>query len=200
MEQRKINLLTALFLSFGIIYAFSLYMQAGLLPVGVIFGSMMGGLMGWRKTTAHHPADPIKVVPLYLLLLVLFNIHVGEEYLTHFNQAIASISGHNWEDKNFTFFIALMGPIIWIYGAFSLWLKRPFGNFILWFMIVGMILGEPTHFLVFPLVKIYQQGGRYEYFSGMYTALFPMVPAILAMLVIFVDSKKFKAQNKKSMV
>jgi hypothetical protein len=29
-----------------------------------------------------------------------------------------------------------------------------------------------------------QQGVGYEYFSGMYTALFPMIPAILALAVI----------------
>lgn len=56
-------------------------------------------------------------------------------------------------------------------------------------MIVGMILGEPTHLLVFPIVRMVQKGVGYEYFSGMYTALFPMVPAILALTVIIKDTK-----------
>ena len=50
----------------------------------------MGGLLGWRKTTARYPANPYKVLPLYLLLLCLFYIHVGEEAITKFNQGIAS--------------------------------------------------------------------------------------------------------------
>jgi hypothetical protein len=201
VEQKKINILTLFFLSIALVYAATIYVQSGWLPVGVIIGSMMGGLIGWRKTTAHHPANPYKVVPLYLLMLCLFNIHVGEEFITHFNQSIALITGHAWADKPFTLLIALIGPIFWIFGAFSLWLKQALGNFILWFMIVGMILGEPTHLLVFPVVVMYQKGASYHYFSGMYTALFPMIPAILALVVIIADHKKYlstldKANNK----
>jgi hypothetical protein len=189
LTLRQMNLWTALLVSLVAVYAITLYRQAGLLPVGVIVGSMMGGMIGWRKTTARHPADPRKLVPLYLLLLALFYVHVGEESLTSFNRAIASITGIPWPDRDFTFLIALIGPIVWVLGALSLWLRQPFGNFVLWFMIVGMILGEPTHFLVFPVVVMNKFGGGYRYFSGMYTALFPMVPAILALTTIIQDHK-----------
>jgi len=153
---------------------------------------MMGGMIGWRKTTARQPADPYKLVPLYLLLQALFYIHVGEEMATHFNQEIASISGHPWSDTANTYLIAFIGPMIWVFAAWSLWKGQAFGNFILWFMIVGMILGEPTHLLVFPIVRMVQKGVGYEYFSGMYTALFPMVPAIMALTVIIKDTKARK--------
>ena len=43
-------------------------------------------------------------------------------------------------------------------------------------MIVGMIVGEPTHVLVFPVVRMLQEGVEYTYFHAMYTALLPMVP------------------------
>jgi hypothetical protein len=190
MTLRQMNLWTALVVSLVAIYAIALYQQAGLLPVGVIAGSMMGGIIGWRKTTAQSPADPYKVVPLYLLLLALFYVHVGEESLTSFNQAIAAITGTLWPDREFTFLIALIGPAVWVVGALSLWRRKPFGNFVLWFMIVGMILGEPTHLLVFPVVAMYKFGGGYQYFSGMYTALFPMIPAIMALVTIIKDHKE----------
>ena len=189
LTHRQMNLWTLLLVSLVVIYGTSLYLQAGLLPVGVIVASMMGGLVGWRRTTALCPADPHRVVPLYLLMLAFFYFHVGEEALTSFNQGIAALTGTAWPDREFTFFIGLIGPAIWVFGGFSLWLRQPFGNFLLWFMIVGMILGEPTHFLVFPIIRMYQTGEPYQYFSGMFTALFAMVPAILALVVIRRDQK-----------
>ena len=194
MTSRQINLWSGLFISAGSVYAITLYAQAGPLPVGVIIGSMMGGLVGWRKTTARHSADPYKAVPLYLLLQALFYVHVGEEVLTHFNRSIALISGHTWPDAEFDYLITLIGPTVWVYAAYSLWKGQAFGNFILWFMIVGMILGEPTHLVVFPVVRMIREGVAYEYFPGMYTALFPMIPAILALLLILDEHRKRSQQ------
>ncbi|AKD54864.1 hypothetical protein [Spirosoma radiotolerans] len=190
LTTRQINLWSMLFISFMAVYAVTLYVQAGLLPVGVIMGSMMGGLIGWRKTTARYWVDPYQLVPLYLLLQALFYIHVGEEVLTHFNQQITALSGHAWPDEEFNYLITLVGPAIWVLAAYSLWRGQAFGHFILWFMIVGMILGEPTHIVVFPVVRLLRQGGGYTYFSGMYTALFPMIPAILALFRIVSETKK----------
>lgn len=193
LSRRKKNLWTILIVTCIAIYGMTFYAQTGsLLPVGVIIGSMMGGLVCWRKTTSYVPADPYTVVPLYLLLQALFYIHVGEEVLTHFNQGIASITGQTWMDRDFDYLITLIGPFFWILGAYSLWKRQAFGNFILWFMIVGMILGEPTHLLVFPIVRMVQEGVGYEYFSGMYTALFPMIPAILSLILIVKDYRKHK--------
>ncbi len=189
LSDKQKNLWSILFVSFVVVYAITLYTQAGLLPVGVIAGSMMGGMIGWRKTTSNFPADPYKLVPLYLLLQTLFYIHVGEEVLTNFNQGISSISGHPWSDREFDYLITFIGPVFWVFGAYSLWKGQAFGNFILWFMIVGMILGEPTHLIVFPVVRMVNEGVGYEYFSGMYTALFPMIPAILALVTIVKDHK-----------
>jgi hypothetical protein len=178
-QQR--NLWTVLLIAGVVVYGVTVWRQAGALPIGVIAASMMGGLVGWRRTTSRAPADPAFHVPLFLLLLALFYLHVGEEALTGFSRAIAAITGHPWSDGQFTLVIALVGPAVWVYGAWSLWKRQPFGNFILWFMIVGMILGEPTHLLVFPVVKMAETGGGYSYFSGMYTALFPMIPAVIAL-------------------
>ncbi len=198
LTTRQINLWSGLFISFGAVYAITLYTQAGLLPVGVIIGSMMAGLIGWRKTTARHSADPYKVGPLYLLLQALFYAHVGEEVLTHFNRSIAAISGHLWRDAEFDYLITLIGPLVWVFAAYSLWKRQAFGNFILWFMIVGMIVGEPTHLLVFPIVSMVQEGVPYTYFPGMYTALFPMIPAILALVFILNDHKNDKHPSTTS--
>lgn len=195
LSNRQVNLWSAFFVSIVAVYGITVYVQAGFLPVGIIVGSMMGGLMGWRKTTARFAADPYKLTPLYLLILTLFYIHVGEEILTGFSRGISSITGIPWKDKDFNYLITFFGPVVWVFAAYSLWKGRAAGNFILWFLMVGMILGEPTHLLVFPVVRMFEEGVGYEYFSGMYTALFPMIPAILALVTILKEHKeKTKAQ------
>jgi len=194
LTLRQRNLWTLLFISLVAVYAVALFQQAGLMPFIIVVGSMVGGLVGWRLTTALRPADPAWAVPMYLLLLTLFFVHVGDEALTSFNQGIASISGKPWSDSDFTVLIGLVGPVVWFFGAWSLWKRQPLGNFVFWFFIVGMILGEPTHLLVFPIVAMKKFGIGYEYFSGMYTALFPMIPAIMALVTIVGEHRARRPQ------
>ena len=189
LTDRQRRLWAVLFLALAAVYGVTLYSQAGLVPVGIIVGSMMGGMVGWWKTTSRHPADPARIVPLYLLMMGLFYIHVGEESLTGFNSAIAVLTGETWPEHEFLLLIALAGPVVWFFAAWSVWKQQAIGNYILWFMLVGMILGEPTHLLVFPVVVMVKSGGGYDYFSGMYTALFPMIPAILAVVEILRERK-----------
>ena len=49
-----------------------------------------------------------------------------------------------------------------------------------------MIIGEPTHYLVFPLLE----GGRFHYFPAMWTALFPMIPAIYGAALLIKGYRK----------
>lgn len=118
---------------------------------------------------------------------------MGEEALTDFNGMISGISGKHWNDYDFMMLIGLLGPIVWFFAAWSLWKRQPIGNFIFWFLIVGMILDEPTHLLVFPIRRMIDLGIGYEYASGMYTALFPMIPAIIALVKIVGDHRARKA-------
>lgn len=184
MTTRQRSLWAVLFVATVAIYGVALFDQAGPLPVAIIVGSMTLGMIGWWITTSRIPADPSWSVPLLLLLLTFFYIHVGEEVLTDFNGMISEISGKQWDDYDFMLLIGLLGPIVWFFAAWSLWKRQAIGNFILWFLIVGMILGEPTHLLVFPILRMVELGIGYEYASGMYTALFPMIPAIVALVKI----------------
>jgi hypothetical protein len=178
------------FFVFVAAYGVTLYSQAGYLPVIIIVGSMFGGLFAWLRTTAVVPANRLKVVPLYLLMLALFYIHVGEEGLSGFSHGIALISGVPWSEASFFEIIGLVGPAIWVAAALGMWLRQPWGDFLVWFMIVGMILGEPTHHVIFPVMAATKLGAGYTYFGGMVTALFPMIPAIVLATNIFADSRK----------
>ncbi|WP_018700445.1 hypothetical protein [Amorphus coralli] len=189
-DPRRRRLWAVLFVALALVYAATLYVEAGLLVVGVIIGSMMGGLIGWWHTTSLRPADPARLLPLLLLMLAFFYVHVGEETLTGFNQAIAALTGNPWPEDRFLLIIALAGPVVWFFAAWSLWKGQAAGNFLLWFLIVGMILGEPAHVLIFPVVVMIEHGGGYAYFSGMYSALVPMIPAILALAEILRTRRK----------
>src|SRR5262249_8677372 len=61
----QLNLWTVLFIALVTVYAVNLYRQTGPVPVTIIVGSMVGGMIGWRLTTAHHPADPAWSVPIF---------------------------------------------------------------------------------------------------------------------------------------
>jgi hypothetical protein len=191
MTPRQRRLWIVLIVAFVATYGTTLYLQAGFAPVGVIVGSMMGGMVGWLKTTAKRPANPRAILPAYLLMLALFMVHVGEEYLWHFCSRISGVFHSHWSEHDYVFLIVLVGPMIWILGGIGLWLRHPLGNFILWFMLVGMILGEPTHLILFPFLE----GGRYHYFPGMWTALFPMIPAIYAIWRIRVDHRAAESRT-----
>jgi hypothetical protein len=113
----------------------------------------------------------------------------GVGYLFDFCTRIAAIFHSHWSEHDYVLLIVLVGPMVWILGGIGLWLRHPLGNFIVWFMLVGMILGEPTHLLVFPFLE----GGRYHYVPGMWTALFPMIPAVYAVWRIRKDHRAAEA-------
>ncbi|WP_172195726.1 hypothetical protein [Saccharibacillus qingshengii] len=164
------------------VYAGLFYNQAGLRPMLIVCGSMAGGMVLWLKTTFRTPVDPSRLLPVYLLTLSLslFFLHITEEFITDFSGSINTIFGSNWTLSDFSLLIVLLGPVIWISGAVGLYYRNPVGYYLAWFVFFGMLIGEPTHYLVFPIV----QGGGYTYFSGMWTALRLWISPLLLLVKI----------------
>lgn len=168
--------------AFFVGYTTMLYAQAGLQPTAIVSGSMLGGFAGWVATTWRRPAEPRLIVPIYLLTMGLFFVHVLEEYVFDFSGRIASTFALSWPEDDFVLTIMLLGPMLWLGAAIGLARRDPFANFIAWFILFGMVLGEPAH-LVFPVLE----GGPYHYFPGMWTALLPMVTAVFGIVLIVRD-------------
>ncbi len=181
-------LYVALIITFIATYATIFYLQSGPVPPLIVCGAMIGGLVIWLRTSFHHPVDPKKILPVYLLTTALFSIHILEEYWNDFSGRISSALHINWSEHDFILLICLGGPLIWILSAAAIYFRNPFGNFIACFVFFGMIVGEPTHMLVFPLVE----GGRYHYFPGMWTSLFPMIPAIYGLFIIITEYRAYR--------
>lgn len=188
---RETKLSVALVAVFIPTYATLLYLQAGLMVVGIVCGAMVAGFVVWLRTTLRRPPAAAAILPAYLLALGLFLLHVLEEYAFHFADRIAAAAHVHWTEAQFIEVIVLLGPAIWIAGAIGIYKRHPLGNYIAWFFFIGMIVGEPTHMLVFP----FMEGGRYHYFPGMWSALFSMVPAIYGIWRMLSDDRV--ARNAK---
>ncbi|MGI8508269.1 MAG: hypothetical protein ACR2MQ_02990 [Gemmatimonadaceae bacterium] len=183
--DRETKLSVALVAVFIPTYATMLYLQAGLLVLGIVSGSMVAGFVVWLRTTVRRPPRAGAILPAYLLALALFLFHVLEEYEFDFAGRIAAAAHVHWSEVQFIEVIVLFGPAVWIAGAIGVYKRHPLGNYIAWFFFIGMILGEPTHMLVFP----FMEGGRYHYFPGMWSALFSMVPAVYGIWRMLADDR-----------
>ena len=189
LETRLSVALVAVFIP---TYATLLYLQAGLMVVGIVAGSMAAGFIVWLRTTLRRPPAPAAVLPAYLVALVLFLVHVLEEYQFDFAVRIAAAAHVHWTETQFVEVIVLLGPAIWISGAIGLYKRHPLGNFVAWFFFIGMMLGEPTHMLVFP----FMEGGRYHYFPGMWSALLPMAPAAYGIWRTLTDDRVVRRERR----
>lgn len=150
-----------------------------IVPV-IIGGSALGGLICWLLTTFHRPADPQKIVPLYLLTIMFLMVHIIEEYVADFAPRMSATFGITFPEDTFVLVFAMVGFVIWIGGALLIRYRNPFGNFLAWFVFFGMVFGELTHFY-FPFAET----GHFHYFPGMWTATLPLIPAGFAMHHLF---------------
>ncbi len=156
----------------GVIYV-------GRVVVGIIGFAGVGGLIAWLLTTYKKPADPVTIAPWYFLTLAALMAHITEEYVTGFPQQMSSAFSITFTEPVFVVAFAMVGFVFWILGGVALLYRNPLGNYVCWFLFIGMIFAELTHF-VFPLAE----GGPYHYFSGMWTALLPLIPASVGMYKI----------------
>lgn len=174
MQARYLYLLVVIaFLAtastFGLIYV-------GPVVVGIIGLAGVGGLIAWLLTTFKKPANPETIAPWYFLTLAALMVHITEEYITEFPRKMSETFSVTLTEPVFVIAIAMVGFVLWILGGVALLYRNPLGNYMCWFLFVGMIFAELSHF-VFPLAE----GGRYHYFSGMWTALLPLIPASIGM-------------------
>jgi len=190
------------------------YFKIGLPPVVIVGGAGVIGMVMWYKTYLRDPIDPKIVLPLFLLTVTALEIHMIEEYLTGFGPAMSRLFDISWTERSFLLVFTFIGPILYSLTAIGLYYRIPIAGFIAWFIFIGPGVAEFTHF-IFPLLQpaiepnnlepvsravsnggfvanmpnyYYKTTGTY-YFSGMYTAVLPMIPGILAIYKIVSASR-----------
>jgi len=190
------------------------YRTIGLPPVIIVGGSGIIGFIMWYRTYLKHPVDPKIILPLFLLTVAALEIHMCEEYLTGFGPSMSRLFNITWTEKSFLLIFAFIGPVLYTMTALGLYYRVPIAGFVAWFIFIGPGVAEFTHF-IFPLLKpdilpdvtqslsqevkgVFVSGmhnywlratGHY-YFSGMYTAVLPMVPGIWAICTMIKAVKK----------
>jgi hypothetical protein len=190
------------------------YRNIGLPPVIIVGGSGVIGFIMWYKTYLKHPIDPKIILPVFLLTVAALEVHMCEEYLTGFGPSMSRLFAITWTERSFLIIFAFIGPILYTLTALGLYYRLPIAGFVAWFIFIGPGVAEFTHF-IFPLLKPeilpeltdtishdvngafisgmhnYWLGatGKY-YFSGMYTAILPMIPGIYAIYITIKAGKQ----------
>lgn len=148
------------------------YALMGPIPAAIFGVFLVGALLPWRMTTYGKPPAPGRIVVPYLLAVVLFIVHVLEEYLTGFPAAMTDLTGRPVSERNFMLVAAFIGPILWLVSLVLFYQRTELGNYLVWGFVVAMTVSELAHF-VFPIVA----GPPLAYFPGLYTAALPLIPA-----------------------
>ena len=167
------------------------FILMGALPAVVFSVAFGGGFLLWLVTTYRTPIDPHKVIVPYLFTILLFIIHVYEEYLTDFEVAMTDITGFHVLERNFLTFAAFLAPCLWITGAILLLKKTHLGYYFLSAFFVAMTIAELAHF-VFPFIE----DGTFHYVSGMYTAALPLIPAGYGLYIVFSEIRGAKRYSQ----
>jgi hypothetical protein len=193
------------------------YIKIGFPPVIIVGGSAVIGFFLWYFTYLKNPTDPKIILPLFVLTVAALQIHIVEEYLTGFGPAMSRLFNIPWTEKSFLLVFALVGPVIYTLTTLGLYKRIPLAGFIAWFIFIGPGVAEFVHF-IFPLLEphidptninsltrningtevvnmpnyYYKTTGNY-YFSGMYTAILPMIFGIYAIYRLI---KEHRLQNK----
>jgi len=179
------------------------YRKIGWPPVMIVGGSGVIALVMWWKTGLRTPLYPEIILPPFLLTVAALEIHMTEEYLTHFGPAMSRLFDISWTEKSFLMIFAFIGPAIYSLTALGLYRRVPLAGFFAWFIFIGPGVAEVAHF-IFPLLhpaikphvveeisqcvsngtfipnmpNYYVGTSNKYYFSGMYTAILPMIPGI----------------------
>ncbi len=180
----------------------------------IVGGSGVVALVMWFKTYLRKPLDPQIILPVFLLTVAALEIHMMEEYLTGFGPAMSRLFDISWSEKSFLLIFAFIGPTLYSPTALGLYYRIPLAGFLAWFIFIGPGLAEFTHF-IFPILEpaikpqladtisqivsngtlisnmpnyYFKTTGNY-YFSGMYTAILPMIPGIYAIYKVVRTSR-----------
>lgn len=169
-----------LFAAAGFVMALALAGYAALGFAGALFScTFVGGFALWLLTTYRTPVDPQKVIAPYLVTVVLFIVHVYEEFAAHVEHQLTRLSGLPVTQADFLTIAAFAGPVAWLTGALMLLRRWAFGYFFASTFLFGMMFAELSHF-VSPLLE----DGTFRYTPGMYTAILPVLSGWFTFRVI----------------
>jgi hypothetical protein len=194
-------------ITFAAVAMIAAHRNIGMAPVAIVGGSSVIGILLWIRTYLRRPLDPKIILPPFLLTVAALEVHMAEEYLTGFGPAMSRLFDISWTEQSFLMIFAFIGPAIYTLTALGLFYRVPLAGFVASFIFIGPGCAEFTHFIFpllepalhadvsYPISQVVSNGGfvadmpnywiatsgRY-YFSGMYTAILPMIPGTWAVV------------------
>lgn len=211
-------------LAFIVVACVAGYRNIGWPPVIIVGGAGLIGFVLWYWTNLWRPTDPAIIVPLFIVTVASLQVHMIEEYLTSFGPAMSRVFGISWTERGFLMVFMMVGPVIYTLTTLGLLYRVRLAGFVAWFIFIGPGALEFTHF-IFPLITpaiqphelanvdqvingvlvadmpnyYLQTTGKY-YFSGMWTAVLPMIPGMYAIYRLIADSRRQRAAEPDATV
>ncbi|MCC6327471.1 MAG: hypothetical protein IT174_03070 [Acidobacteria bacterium] len=127
----------------------------------------VGGFVVWWFTTRRGQVDPNRIIVPYLLTVILFILHVYEEYHSAYLGYRDIMHGAPLDTslQQMTIFAASLAPILWLLGAVMMVARWNVGYFVVSTFLFGMMFIEPYHFIA-PFIP----AGGFQYVGGLFTA------------------------------
>lgn len=144
----------------------------GSMAFAVFLFAFGGGLVFYGLTLWRRRIDARAILVPYLCTVVLFILHVWEEYLADFENVVSVLSGRPIAEEGFLSVAGFIAPALWVSGAILILLRLRLGDYFLCVFFFAMVFAELAHF-VFPFAI----DGTFHYEAGMYTAALPLIPA-----------------------
>ena len=163
-------------------------------PAGLFCAAFVGGFVIWVPTLRRQPIDPLRILMPHIIAVILFVIHVYEEFRGHIEIFMSKLTGIDVTQANFLTIAAFIAPVIWLTGLAMAMRRWQFGYFLICVFYFGMMFGEPQHF-VFPFIE----NGTFHYVAGMYTAALPSMAGWWAFLVAVREMRTLKAEAIRAM-
>lgn len=201
--QIKMAILVGLILAAAVKYS---VIQLGVMPLILLGIPAIPAYIFWYRIYLKKPVEPSLIIPLFLITVAAFYLHVIEEFYGHYSPAISRLFNFAWSDDTFVLIILLLSAAICLVCV-GLFYKKVIAGFIAIFFIVTRF-GELALF-IFPFVKpqiepeskqtitriingklvsdmpnyFYSVSGHY-YWPGIYTVALPLITASLAIYFI----------------
>lgn len=178
-----------------LLFILALYVTFRLLhfPASLFCTAFIGGFALWIPTVCRRPIDPHRILMPHIVAVILFVIHVYEEYRGHIEIFMSKLTGIDVTQTNFLTIAAFIAPVIWLTGLVLALRRWQFGYFLICVFYFGMMFGEPEHF-IFPFIE----NGTFHYVAGMYTAALPSIAGWWAFLVVVREIKRSRSADQAS--
>ncbi len=146
----------------------------------------------YLKTYYKRIPDPLKVLPLYLLLMGIQCLHFAEEYVTDFHVELPNLLGQEPYPLDYWLTFNMTAYFFFIIGGIAIYKKKKEYMILpLFFIVIGVLLNGLGHVLL----SIYSGG----YFPGLYSALLYVLLGPILIKRIVYDATSSHLETEKFM-